>query len=219
MINEIRTHCNDEELVKERRDHILRSSTKLLCKQGYHRTNVREIAKACDMSIGNLYHYVGTKEDILTLILERAVSEPAKAADKMISTLTEMSPAKALREHLKMYIKMIDYIGDITVFVYQEAKNLTPEGRRTLFDSEAQTQRALETLLKRGIEAGEFDIGNVSLTAQNIIIIAEAWAFRRWQFQKIYNLDQYIEEQTEFILRSIKSGNKQLPGSKSKINK
>ena len=211
MRQQIRTHCNDEELVKERRDHILRSSTKLLCKQGYHRTNVREIAKACDMSIGNLYHYVGTKEDILTLILERAVSEPAKAAHKMVSTLTELSPTEALREHLKMYMKMIDYIGDITVFVYQEAKNLSREGRQTLFDSEAQTQEALETLLRRGIEAGEFDIRNVSLTAQNIIIVAEAWAFRRWQFHKMYTLDDYIEEQTEFILRSIKADHKQLP--------
>ena len=60
----VRTFSNDQALVKERRNHIVRRSTKVFTKKGYDQISVHESAKACDMSAGALYHCFGSKEEI-----------------------------------------------------------------------------------------------------------------------------------------------------------
>ena len=67
----IRTFSNDQALVKERRNHIVRCSTRVFTKEGYDRTNMRELAEACDMSAGALYHYFGSKEEIPRYVKEQ----------------------------------------------------------------------------------------------------------------------------------------------------
>ena len=204
MEDKIRSYSADQALVAERRHHIIRYSTRLLCKRGFDKATVREIAKACDMSIGSLYHYVGTKEDILALILQRGVSEMADAVEESVESLANVSPTEALRQQMRMLIEKSNEITDITVFLYQETKNLDKAGRKAIYESEARTQGAIEKLLVRGIEAGEFEMGSVPLMAHNIVVIGEAWAFRRWALTGICTLHEYIEQETEFVLRSIR---------------
>jgi AcrR family transcriptional regulator len=50
---------------------------KVFTKKGYDRTNMRELAKACEMSAGTLYHYFGSKEEILYSIINSATSQQA----------------------------------------------------------------------------------------------------------------------------------------------
>ncbi|MBE0479562.1 MAG: TetR/AcrR family transcriptional regulator [Dehalococcoidia bacterium] len=202
MQSAIRTHCADEVLVKERRAHIALCSTKLLCKKGFNQTSIREIATACNMSIGNLYHYVGTKEDILFLMLERGLSDMKEVAD-LAAQLTERPPVDALKVFLKVYIERIHSIRDIFLFFYQETKNLDERSRRSIFESEGATQDAIGKILERGVSTGVFRIDNVGLVARNIIIIGQAWAFRRWSLGRRFTVEEYIKEQTNYIFRSI----------------
>jgi len=58
----VRTFSNDQALVKERRNHIVRCSTKAFTKKGYGRTNVRELAEARDMSPDAPYHCFGSND-------------------------------------------------------------------------------------------------------------------------------------------------------------
>jgi len=60
----MRTFINDQASVKERRNHVVRCSTKVFTEKGCGRTNVRELAKARDMSADVLYHYSGSEEEI-----------------------------------------------------------------------------------------------------------------------------------------------------------
>jgi len=59
----MRTFINDQASVKERRNHIVRCSTKVFTKKGCGRTNVRELAEARDMSADVLYHCSGSEEE------------------------------------------------------------------------------------------------------------------------------------------------------------
>jgi hypothetical protein len=59
----VRTFSNDQALVKERRNHIVRCSTEVFTKKGCGRTNVRELAKAREMSADAPYHCFGSNEE------------------------------------------------------------------------------------------------------------------------------------------------------------
>jgi len=199
----IRTFSSDEALVKERRNHIVRCSTKAFTKKGYDRTNMRELAKACDMSAGALYHYFGSKEEILYSIINSSTSQQAGSMEDWANELATARPAIALVELMRKFYEWHDDNQDITLFGYQETKNLPDNARQSIFDSEARILAVFEKLLTRGIEEGEFNIDDPKLIAHDIVVLGHAWAFRRWHLRKRWTFKIYVKEQTDAMLRAI----------------
>ncbi len=60
------TRQHDEKLQE-----ILKTSAKIFAEKGFHRTSIRDIARAKKMSLAGLYYYFSTKEELLYLIQER----------------------------------------------------------------------------------------------------------------------------------------------------
>jgi len=199
----IRTFSSDESLVKERRNHIVRCSIKAFTKKGYDRTNMRELAKACEMSAGTLYHYFGSKEEILYSIINSATSQQAGSMEDWANELATVSPAIALVGLLRKFYEWHDDNQDITLFAYQETKNLPGNARQSIFDSEARILTVFEKLLTRGIEEGEFNLDDPKLIAHDIVVLGHAWALRRWYLRKHWTFKTYIKEQTDAVLRAI----------------
>ena len=199
----IRTFSSDEALVKERRNHIVRCSTKVFTKKGYDRTNMRELAKACEMSAGALYHYFGSKEEILYSIINSATSQQAGSMEGWANELAMVSPKIALVELMKRFYEWHNDNQDITLFGYQETKNLPDNARQSIFDSEARILAVFEKLLTRGIEEGEFNIDDPKLVAHDIVVLAHAWALRRWHLRKHWTFKTYVKKQTDAMLRAI----------------
>jgi AcrR family transcriptional regulator len=204
----IRTFSSDEALVKERRDHIVRCSTRVFTKKGYGRTNMRELAKACEMSAGALYHYFGSKEEILYSIINSATSQQAGAMEDYANELATLSPTIALVELMRKFYAWHDDNQDTTLFTYQETKNLPGNAQQNIFDSEARILTVFEKLLARGVEDGDFDIDDPKLVAHDIVVLGHAWALRRWHLRKHWTFQTYLKEQTDAILRTIAVDNK-----------
>ena len=59
------------EVMEERRARIEEAARELFIKRGFHATSMRDIAAGADASLGNLYNYYRTKEDILESIIAR----------------------------------------------------------------------------------------------------------------------------------------------------
>lgn len=199
----IRTFSSDEALVKERRRHIVRCSTKVFTKKGYDHTNMRELAKACAMSAGTLYHYFGSKEEILYSIINSATSQQAGSMEDFANELTTVGPTTTLVELMRRFFEWHNDNQDITLFAYQETKNLPANARQIIFDSEARILTVFEKSLTRGVEKGEFNIGDPKLIAHDIVVLGHAWALRRWYLRKHWTFKIYVKEHIDAILRAI----------------
>ena len=199
----IRTFSSDEALVKERRNHIVRCSTKVFTKKGYDRTNMRELAKACEMSAGTLYHYFGSKEEILYSIINNATSQQAGSTEDYANELATASPTIALVELMRKFYEWHDDNQDITLLAYQETKNLPGNAQESIFDSEARILTVFEKLLIKGMEEGEFNIDDPRLVAHDIVVLGHAWALRRWHLRKHWTFKTYVKKQTDAMLRAI----------------
>ena len=199
----IRTFSSDEALVKERRNHIVRCSTKVFTKKGYDRTNMRELAKACEVSAGTLYHYFGSKEEILYSIINSATSQQAGSTEDYANELATASPTIALVELMRKFYEWHDDNQDITLFAYQETKNLPGNAQESIFDSEARILTVFEKLLIKGMEEGEFNIDDPRLIAHDIVVLGHAWALRRWHLRKHWTFKTYVKKQTDAMLRAI----------------
>jgi TetR/AcrR family transcriptional regulator, cholesterol catabolism regulator len=199
----IRTYSPDEKLVAERREQIVRSAVQIINKKGFGGTGIREIAEACNMTIGNLYHYIGKKEDIIFLALEFGLSRNDAFVAETGSDLETCSPREALKKAIIRYIKHIDNTREFTNLVYKELRSFKSANRRAVLESELAIMTAFENILKKGCREGVFDVGDVRLAASSIVSLAEMWAVKQWQFKGQYTLDQYIKVNTEGILKQV----------------
>ena len=64
----ISSSSKDAQLIETKHQKIIEGACSVLFAKGYHMTTIREIAKACDMSMGQLYHYISSKDDVLYLV-------------------------------------------------------------------------------------------------------------------------------------------------------
>jgi len=55
----------------EKLQRLLKTSAKIFAERGFHRTSIRDIARATRMSLAGLYYYFRTKEELLFLIQEQ----------------------------------------------------------------------------------------------------------------------------------------------------
>jgi AcrR family transcriptional regulator len=203
----IRTYSRDKNLVNLRREQIARSAALLFVKKGYHTAGIREIAKVCRMSIGTLYHYVGSKEDILSLVFDYVMSRETRFSEDASSYKT-LLPTEAIQKAIEAYYQGIDDIQDMVLLAYQESKSLPREIRERTFEQERSIISVFEGILARGCKTGEFKVNDITLVANNIVVIGDTWAFRRWLLANHYTLQEYIKEQTNLILDQIRSHNR-----------
>jgi len=206
--NSIRTYSNNSELVSERRAHIARSVAPLFVKKGYQRTSIRDIARACGMSMGHLYYYIGSKEDVLQLMMDYDQHFYTYFVQQMVADYSSFSPTEALIKIIDELFRGVAGIHDFMRFFYQELKNLQPAAREIIMEREKQLIAEFEKLLRRGCETGEFKIDNVTMVANNIIFLSHMWSLRRYLFPRGYTIDDYVHFQTQNILSSISTNNK-----------
>jgi len=200
---EIQSSVKDKELIETRRKEIVNAAVDLFVRKGFHRTTIREIAKKFGMSVGTLYEYIRTKEDILILVCDY-INTAVRVRVSPSVEITQDS-AKSLKNAIEIYYRIMDELQDYIIFLYQETKSLSHENRKYIFQSEEDMTNIFVEILRHGVKQGSFDIEekNILLTAHNIMVQGQMWAFRRWAIQKSYTLERYIETQSNSIINQI----------------
>jgi len=199
-LKNIESNVKDKHLVEVRRMEIVKAAVDLFVRNGFHKTTVREIAQRFGMSVGTLYEYIRTKEDILFLVcdyIHTSVGMRVRPSLKLTSDNTE-----SLRRAIKIYFEIVDEMQDYIIFLYQETKSLSKEARKYIFNAEDEMTQIFEGIILKGNKEGSFSVDkkDIPLIAHNIMVLGQMWAFRRWVIQKNYTLERYIEIQTNSIL-------------------
>src|SRR3974390_2527417 len=65
----VKSQVSDAALVERRREQIVAAAIDLFSSQGYDRTTMLDIARKARISVGLIYQYAQTKEDVLFLSL------------------------------------------------------------------------------------------------------------------------------------------------------
>ena len=202
---EVVTHIKNQELVKERRRQIVDAAVKLFIKNGYHKTTTRQLAKATGLSIGSLYEYVSTKEDILYLVCIAIHSEVEHGVKEALArpTVGKAALAEVIREYFLVCNRMSDHV----LLMYQVTHFLPLKWQEKVLEAELRITNLFIDAMRELRELGKLpplDDQTIILIGHNISIIGHTWAFRRWYFAKEFTIEQYIEQQTDFIMSFLK---------------
>lgn len=200
VVRKIRTRSKDNVLVEERRMHIVRSATRLFVRNGYQNTNMRQIAEACGMSYGSAYHYIGSKKDVLYLIVNFAITSGVQRVESIRERISGLNPEESLREAIKAYLEHVEDLQDMFNVINHAMVNLSGAERIMVFEAEDRVMAFFEEVIRSGIETGVFVTSDSFMAASSIVILAQAWAHRRWFLRKRYSLAEYADELAKLML-------------------
>lgn len=201
---EVPTQIKNPDLVREKRRHIIDSTVKLFIEHGYHKTTTRMIAKAANFSIGSLYEYVSSKEDLLYLVCHTIHEEVRAAVEQAMANPGE--GIEKLSEAIRQYFYVCDKMTDHILLMYQVTQFLPEKWKERILTSELDITRIFITTLadlSNNNSIPKMDEETLNLVGDNISVLGQMWAFRRWHVQKNFSLENYIQIQTQFILGRI----------------
>lgn len=205
---EVVTHIKNQELVIERRRQIVDAAVKLFIKYGYHKTTTRALAKATGLSIGSLYEYVSTKDDVLYLVCIAIHTEVEHGVKQALArpTVGKAALAEVIREFFLVCNRMSDHV----LLMYQVTHFLPLKWREKVLEAELRITNLFIEAMRELRELGklpQLDDDTITLMGHNISVIGHIWAFRRWYFGRHFTIEQYIEQQTQFIMSFLEEKN------------
>lgn len=198
----VKTNVKDEHLIETRRQQIVASAVQLFRKKGFHRTTTREIAASAGFSIGTLYEYIRSKEDVLYLVCDSIFLKVMET----ISDFPEQTNAlDTLKSAIAQYYRLIDTMHEEFTIMYQETKSLPKPKMQYILSKELEMVSIFEELLKncRTEYSLELTDDEIYIAAHQIVVQGQSWAFRKWALSKRFTIGQYIDTETKLLLKGI----------------
>ena len=199
-LSTVRTYSPNNGLVEERRSQIIQATLHLIAARGIQKTSIREIARASEMTVGNLYHYIGTREDIIYLAFNYGIDRARKLIKEINDSGETLAPREALKAAIDRYIRYQHANWEGTVFLYKEMGSFSPSLRLPVIEVNSHMHDAFIRIIKKGCKTAVFTAADIDLVASTIVSMGDMWALKRWQFKKNYSLDKYISSLTQMIL-------------------
>jgi AcrR family transcriptional regulator len=129
---------------ERRREAVLRTAAREFARRGYHATSMEDLCAATGLAAGGLYHYIGSKEQVLFDILGQLMDPLLEEARAIASS--DAPPAERLRTLLRRWLAHIERHHDHMLVFVQERRVLERDERwRGVRDS----RHAFEEILGR----------------------------------------------------------------------
>jgi AcrR family transcriptional regulator len=146
-----------------RRQVIIDTSAPVFARRGYHATGIMELCAANDLGKGALYHYIGSKEELLAAIHDRVMDEVMIGADRVAEA--GGSPSRQLAMLGEELLDVIHrYPDHVWVFLH-EFPALTGERAEQFRERRRGYEERVEAVLQAGVDSGEFRPLEPKLTA------------------------------------------------------
>ena len=199
----IRTFSSNEQLVEERRRHIVRCAQQLFIKKGFDRTTMREIGKACRMTSAGIYHYVGKKDDILSLVVQDLYDHLYDFIQEAETFAAQPDPAAGLARAMELYYTMLDNHREDAIFISNNIALFKPALRQQVWETVANVVSVFEKIIKACTRVSTAKTTDSRLLAFNAVALGQMWSLRRDYLAASYTLDDYIKFQTSQIFLQI----------------
>ncbi|GAE31274.1 transcriptional regulator [Halalkalibacter hemicellulosilyticusJCM 9152] len=205
MKKAVKSLVKDPELIRKRREQMVKAAVHLFTEKGFHRTTTREIASASGFSIGTLYEYIRKKEDVLFLVCDSIYEEVRGRLQSLMKE--EGSGMDRLKNAVSSYFQVVHEMQDEVLVMYQETKSLSKDALKYVLEKEVQMVAMIEEVIRHCVKEkiATLNEKQIKLIANNIVVQGQMWTFRRWSIQKLYNIEEYTQLQIENLLSGLKN--------------
>ncbi|GLU44585.1 TetR family transcriptional regulator [Allomuricauda sp. NBRC 101325] len=186
---------------KTKREHFLEESLKLIHEKGFKATTLRDIAHKLDCEVANIYNYIDSKQSLLELHLFEVQQVFMDRMEQILDST--LSPKEQLQQLIASYIQISNARPFEQALIVNEWRYLSEPKLKEFQSKRKLYEQQLQTILKDGIELGEFRNMDIDIATQSIL------GSLRWVYTKFIDPDLKpnpieIEKQlTNFIFGAI----------------
>jgi len=169
---------------------------------GFQAMSLRDLSRETGISMGGLYAYIGSKDDLASVI-EGVLRQ---SIDDVMSDLVQhnLSPVERLKAIIYGDIYMNDIMHHWYYFCYLEAKGLSREQREAAMTLELKFDEHLKDTFRAGLAEGVFQCDDLALLATHITAMLQQWYLKRWKFQlQGTSIDRYSQFVFDRALQSL----------------
>ncbi len=156
-------------------------------KKGFQSMSMRDLSQRTGMSLGSLYDYFKSKNDLLGIIQTQGWSIIKKDIEQV--SKAHEAPWEKLKAVIKAHVFLSELFRPWFFFTFMEARNIAAAK-----SMEAHTQKMLTNILATGEKQGVFKPGNHRLMASIIKAMQQEWYLKQWKYKKLnISVDQFAD--------------------------
>ena len=134
-------------------ERIVAEAIRLFSAQGFHATGVADIGRRVGLKPGPLYYHIGSKENLLWLILRDYTTTALSGAEKI--SASDDDPASKLQALIKFHVHTIARHRREVLIQMRDAEALTGEHAAELQALRRRVQACWQQVLDEGYRAGQ----------------------------------------------------------------
>jgi AcrR family transcriptional regulator len=142
------------ERYERRQREVIDVAAGVFARNGYHATSMQDLVDATGLAAGGLYHYIGSKEQLLVLVCDQLMVPLLERARTLGD---EGSPEEELRGLVRLWVEHVEAHRD-HMLVFQQERHVLEQGSqwRALRASRKEFELLLDGVLERGEASGAF---------------------------------------------------------------
>jgi AcrR family transcriptional regulator len=199
---EVKTRIKNANLIDLRRKQIIKGAIKVFIAKGFHNASVREIAEEAGLTMGSLYNYINTKQDIIYIVYDYITNILREDMKKAIVGVKD--PKERLKAALRQNLNAVYKNQDIIMFLYRESASLDKESLHAVLARETKYIELFEDILREYFKGKEVSESRLRLSADLLSYIPVIVTFRRWSLRRRFDsTDTVLEAILDFVLHGI----------------
>ena len=171
---------------------IFSATLKISNKKGFTAMSMRDLSNETGLSMGALYSYFTSKDEILSMLQEQQRAVTRQILTEAIAG--ENRPGEKLRVAVKAHLYLSEVLQPWFYFSYMEAKNLPAAEKKKAVESERFSEKLFADILEEGRLHGEFGDVDCRLTASCLKAMLQDWYLKRGKYAgRSIGVEQYAQ--------------------------
>ena len=164
----------------EKQKKFFNEALKLIHKKGFKATTMRDIAKAMNFEVANVYNYIDSKNELLETYLFGMQDEFHYSLDEILGS--SYDPKEKMRLVISSYIQITSKRPYEQALLVNEWRNLKAPRLQDFIERRIDYENKIKGIFRAGVKSGQFENMDIEIATATIL------AALRWLYKK------YIDE-------------------------
>jgi AcrR family transcriptional regulator len=178
-----------------RRQAVVQQAARVFAERGYDQTSIQGLAEAIGLAAGGIYHYIGSKEQLLIRICDQLMDPLLDQAREVAAS--EADPEAQLRAIVRLWVAQVVEHRD-HMLVFQQERHVIESGDqwRGVRSSRKQFERMVADVLDRVLADGRLRLGDRRLALSALLGMVNhtaQWFGPRGRLQVDQVADGYVD--------------------------
>ncbi|MEA2304785.1 MAG: hypothetical protein QOH43_2065 [Solirubrobacteraceae bacterium] len=178
-----------------RRQAVVQQAARVFAERGYDQTSIQDLAEAIGLAAGGIYHYIGSKEQLLIRICDQLMDPLLDQAREVAAS--EADPEAQLRAIVRLWVaQVVEHRDHMRVF--QQERHVIESGDqwRGVRSSRKQFERVVADVLDRVLADGRLRLSDRRLALSALLGMVNhtaQWFGPRGRLQVGQVADGYVD--------------------------